>query len=491
MMTLSEKIKNLSGDLREKCSRIKTLEATKNAIVMPLLSAMGYDVFDPDEVIPQYIVGDLAHKRETVDYAVLKDGKPVILIECKHWEANLDKEKTQLKRFMSFTGARIGVYTNGLEYRFYGDLEKPGVMDAAPFLEFDLIEAPEAKVAALENFTKQRLEVEKIAGIALQLKVRHDKSVADKDRRDRHGVTKKEFLVHLREDVSTSVIWSLIEHYRGVSVASGYDTLSRLELALFAKKCSLLIVDECHFDGFDELMEFVDKIKYSNVTFKVLAVMCSWTAREDIDRLLKMGDVVVDVIIRPFTIKRLYAYLEKAFGMKKAVVKGIKYVTNESLRSGLVAAENIYVPGSDELIVECGVVLEDRHIMELIRYNIDKVKVHEDAFKFINCWEYRKCQHPEVCPTFINVDADGFLDGANAGRACMYINATTELCGSGGSFNSWEEKIKQICRNCEFYGMVLDSNEGVLPKSSVLKEHIDRNARRRKLMEKGQKAKER
>jgi hypothetical protein len=65
----------------------------------------------------------------------------------------------------------------------------------------------------------------------------------------------------------------------------------------------------------------------------------------------------------------------------------------------------------------------------------------------------------------------------------MYINSTTEFCGGGGRFNSWEEKIKLICRDCEFYRMVLESNNGVLPKSSALKEQIDKNSKRRKDVE--------
>ena len=114
-MTMIEKIKNLSADKKEKHSHIKTREATKNAIVMPLVAALGYNVFDPREFVPQYIVNDLSHKPETVDYAVLKDGKPIILIECKHWETSLDKDRTQLHRFLPLSGARIGIYTNGIE----------------------------------------------------------------------------------------------------------------------------------------------------------------------------------------------------------------------------------------------------------------------------------------------------------------------------------------------------------------------------------------
>jgi predicted type IV restriction endonuclease len=481
-MTIAEKIKKLSEEIKEKYSHIKTREATKNAVVMPLVSSLGYNVFDPTEVVPQFIVNDLAHKPETVDYAILKNGKPIILIECKHWETSLDKEKTQLTRFLPISGARIGIYTNGIAYRFYGDLVQSGVMDATPFLEFDLLEVTDAKITALENLSKQRFETEKILGVARQLKAKQEQSAAANIQKKMNVVRKKEFLVFLREDVSAAIIWNLLEHYRGVTIASGYHSVSRLELALFAKDCDLLVIDECYFDDFEELMAFVEKIKFSNMSLKILAVMCSWTSKENLDRLIKMSDIVVDVVVRPFTVRRLYVYLEENFGLGKAVAKSIKHITPVDMKGGVVAAENIYVPGSDELIVECGVVLQDKHIMELVKHNIEKMKVHDGAFRFINCWEFIQCAHCELCPAFINVDADGFLGGVNAGRACMYINATTESCGDGQSFSSWEEKIKQICRSCEFYKMILDSNKGVLPKSSALKEHIEKNYGRRKKM---------
>jgi hypothetical protein len=211
--------------------------------------------------------------------------------------------------------------------------------------------------------------------------------------------------------------------------------------------------------------------------------MNSKTDIEQVQQLLSQCDVVIDIIVRPFTIKRLYSYIENKFGMKKSVDVGVKFVTTELIKGGLVAAENVYIPGKDEPLIECGVVLDDEHIRELIKHNITKIKVHEDAHKFINCWEFKKCNEFGECPSFVNVDADGFLEGVNAGRACMYINATVEMCGGGRRYKSWEEKIKVICHDCEFYKMILTCNDGRIPPSIKLMAHMDKNIYKRKNME--------
>ncbi|UUF04213.1 type I restriction endonuclease [Xanthomonas hortorum] len=98
---------------------IQTEEATKNAMVMPLIQILGYNVFDPLEVTPE-IVADVGIKKgEKVDYAILRDGKPIILFECKKAGAELNiNHASQLFRYFHVTAARFGVLTNGLVYRF-------------------------------------------------------------------------------------------------------------------------------------------------------------------------------------------------------------------------------------------------------------------------------------------------------------------------------------------------------------------------------------
>lgn len=56
-MDFSEKIAELSKKVKNLGDGLKSEEATKNALVMPFIAALGYDVFNPSEVVPGPIRG--------------------------------------------------------------------------------------------------------------------------------------------------------------------------------------------------------------------------------------------------------------------------------------------------------------------------------------------------------------------------------------------------------------------------------------------------
>ncbi|NIJ83005.1 type I restriction endonuclease [Xanthomonas cannabis] len=150
---------------------IQTEEATKNAMVMPLIQILGYNVFDPLEVTPE-IVADVGTKKgEKVDYAILRDGKPIILFECKKAGAELSiNHASQLFRYFHVTAARFGVLTNGLVYRFFTDLEQPNKMDEKPFFEFNVLDFKERDVEELKKFAKSAFDLDTILTTANELK---------------------------------------------------------------------------------------------------------------------------------------------------------------------------------------------------------------------------------------------------------------------------------------------------------------------------------
>lgn len=51
-MTLADQINTIAERASTQSNLLKTEEATKNALVMPLLQALGYNVFDSTEVVP-------------------------------------------------------------------------------------------------------------------------------------------------------------------------------------------------------------------------------------------------------------------------------------------------------------------------------------------------------------------------------------------------------------------------------------------------------
>lgn len=169
-MDFKDQIKQLSERVVRLKDQIKTEEATKNAFIMPFIQALGYDVFNPLEVIPEFTADLGIKKGEKVDYAIMKEGQPIILIECKWWGENLDIHNSQLFRYFHTTKSKFGLLTNGIQFRFYTDLMEPNKMDEKPFLEFDFTNMKEQIVSELKKFHKSYFDLNSIVSSASELK---------------------------------------------------------------------------------------------------------------------------------------------------------------------------------------------------------------------------------------------------------------------------------------------------------------------------------
>lgn len=170
-MDFIDVVKQFAQRLDGMKDNIQTEEATKTAMIMPFFSTiLGYDVFNPDEFMPEY-TADYGHKKgERVDYAVKIDGELTILVEAKPCGSVLDKHGAQLFRYFNSTKAKFGILTNGIVYRFFTDLEKDNIMDDAPFFEFDFSDYNEAAVSELKKFCKANFDIDGISSNASQLK---------------------------------------------------------------------------------------------------------------------------------------------------------------------------------------------------------------------------------------------------------------------------------------------------------------------------------
>lgn len=170
-MDFIDQLRILASRIANTRAMIQTEEATKNAMVMPLIQILGYNVFDPLEVTPELVADVGTKKGEKVDYAILKDGKPIILFECKKAGAELNiNHAGQLFRYFHVTAARFGVLTNGLVYRFFTDLEQPNKMDEKAFFEFNILDFKERDVEELKKFAKAAFDLETILTTANELK---------------------------------------------------------------------------------------------------------------------------------------------------------------------------------------------------------------------------------------------------------------------------------------------------------------------------------
>ena len=170
-MSIDENIRGIADRIKNHSSAMATEEAVKTAVVLPFLSALGYDVFNPAEVIPEFTADAVGKKGEKVDYAIQIDGAVRILIECKPITCALEKQHlAQLFRYFSVTDAKFAILTNGRTFQFHTDLEAPNKLDDRPFLTFDLSDLNINLLPELKKFAKEGFDVEGVLQSANRLK---------------------------------------------------------------------------------------------------------------------------------------------------------------------------------------------------------------------------------------------------------------------------------------------------------------------------------
>ncbi len=168
---MQEQIDALARRILEQKNKVQTEEATKTSFILPFLQILGYDFFNPSEVVPEFTSDVGTKKGEKVDYAIFLNGEPTILIEAKPCGIDLNSVTvSQLYRYFSVHPARIGILTNGVQYRFFSDLDKSNIMDDTPFFELNLLNYNENALKELEKFTKQAFSIENIISSASELK---------------------------------------------------------------------------------------------------------------------------------------------------------------------------------------------------------------------------------------------------------------------------------------------------------------------------------
>ncbi len=184
--------------------QVLTEEATKNAFIMPFIKELGYDVFNPNEVTPE-LVADIGLKQgEKIDYAIIQNGEPIILIECKHHAAALNiHNASQLFRYFHTTKAKFSILTNGFEYRFYTDLVEKNKMDEKPFFVFNITDIKDNQIEELKKFHKGQFDFQNIVNTANELKIMNElKILINSELTD----PSPEFVKHFAKQAYPSVI---------------------------------------------------------------------------------------------------------------------------------------------------------------------------------------------------------------------------------------------------------------------------------------------
>ena len=173
-MDFKDQLLELANKVSTLKSQIATEEAAKTALILPFIRVLGYDIFDPSEVEPEHTCDVGTKKGEKIDYAIKRDGHPILLIECKHSSQNLDQYGNQLFRYYGTSKAKFAVLTDGIRYRFFADLDADNVMDKTPFLEVDITNLKDSHIEELKKFHKSYFHPGNIRSTAVDLRYIND-----------------------------------------------------------------------------------------------------------------------------------------------------------------------------------------------------------------------------------------------------------------------------------------------------------------------------
>lgn len=168
---LKARLEELINKIDAKKGSLSNEQVTKTVCIAPFFEALGYDVRDPDEFFPEYTADIGQKKGEKVDYAILSNDDPQILIEAKPFNEDLDNYTSQLYRYFGTKNAKVGILTNGAEYRFYTDLDTINKMDKEPFMRINIMQGlKDTHIKELLKFTKGSFDTKSVREDAKKLR---------------------------------------------------------------------------------------------------------------------------------------------------------------------------------------------------------------------------------------------------------------------------------------------------------------------------------
>ncbi len=237
---LLEKLKELAEKVAKDKANIKNEAQTRTGFVNPFLKALDYKLDDIRIIVPEYDVGD--NKDKKVDYAILRNGKPLVLIEIKHHQEDLNKHTNQLKNYFALCAdCSFAILTNGLEYRFFSNTEKLRTMDSEPFMVLNLESTP--LESSLTNEKLEILELFKQAKLSSNLaKIRTKaKAMLEKNAQNALCADIKEFLAkEINKPSDEFVGFVLDKKFKGRNTAQKIKEFR----AHIIRACSELISDK-------------------------------------------------------------------------------------------------------------------------------------------------------------------------------------------------------------------------------------------------------
>lgn len=212
-MSFKEDIQKLAVQINERKQFVTNEEMTKQALIIPFIQILGFDVFNPIEVRPEFFADFGKKKGEKVDYALFKDNNPIIFVEAKAVNENLSNHDAQLSRyFNAVTDVKLAILTNGVDYKFFTDLTSDNIMDDTPFLQIDITNLKDSDIENLNKFRKDSFNKENLIKYAEELLYTY---ALNDTLRELFKNPSDEFIRFLIKDFSdTRVTTNVIERFR-------------------------------------------------------------------------------------------------------------------------------------------------------------------------------------------------------------------------------------------------------------------------------------
>ncbi|TGE37674.1 DNA polymerase III subunit epsilon [Desulfosporosinus fructosivorans] len=169
-MEFKEELQKLSTQIAERRIHVTNEEMTKQSLILPFIQVLGFDIYNPLEVRPEFIADFGKKKGEKVDYAIFKDSSPVMFFEAKSVNEKLHNHDAQLCRYFNSTkDVSVGIITNGIEYKFFTDINDTNIMDNKPFFVVNITKLKESDFENLAKFRKDSFNKESLTRCAEEL----------------------------------------------------------------------------------------------------------------------------------------------------------------------------------------------------------------------------------------------------------------------------------------------------------------------------------
>ena len=145
-MEFGQHLSKIAKEVLGKSTFCKNEEMTKQFLILPFIRFLGYDILDPEEVVPEHHADFDDRHKNRVDYAICRDGIPVIAIETKMVHSDLSRDLGQIRGyFNAVPSIKLGIIADGIRYYCHSDTIEKNIMDERPFLSFSIDDLAQGK----------------------------------------------------------------------------------------------------------------------------------------------------------------------------------------------------------------------------------------------------------------------------------------------------------------------------------------------------------